>query len=129
MLGCLPRIYPRSEKTNLHLWKFSKMVLHTLEISKPKTNTPGNRTWFFLDHPWKFHLLFDRPLEIFLNQPPLFGFFWNKPNATSQWQKKVFFSSRNPYIMWNKKWSVWDCPLYIPGEMMQHASYTVLLFY
>ena len=28
--------------------------VHPSEILRPKAKTPGNSTWFFLDHPWKF---------------------------------------------------------------------------
>ena len=46
-----------SEKTKLHPWKFHKIVLHPLEIPRPKTKTTGNSSLFFLGHPWKFHFV------------------------------------------------------------------------
>ena len=55
----------------LYPWKFQtnqsctsgncakcKIALHHLEIPRPKTKTPGICTYFFLGHPWKFHMLF-----------------------------------------------------------------------
>ena len=67
---------------------------HPSEILRPKTKTSGYFTWFFLDHPWKFHLLFlQYPYENSISSPhsspppsppplppppPLF-FFWNSP--------------------------------------------------
>ena len=59
----------------------------------PQKNTPGNSTWFFLDHPWKFLFSFDDwPLEIPLSSItlPCLDFFWN---STFEQQKKVFLSS------------------------------------
>ena len=49
-------------------WHFTqgnstKIVLHPLKIPKPKTNTHGNVTWFFLHHHWKFHCFISWPLE------------------------------------------------------------------
>ena len=41
----------------------TKIVLHPLDIPKPKTNTHGNITWFFLHHHWKFHFFISWPLE------------------------------------------------------------------
>ena len=59
-----------------YTWKFwikhsitlGKIVLHNLEISRPKTRTPGNFAWIFLNapgdlisfliDPWNFHKLF-----------------------------------------------------------------------
>ena len=32
------------DKTELHTWKFCKIVFHPLEIPSPKTKTPGNST-------------------------------------------------------------------------------------
>ena len=56
----------------LYPWKFqakhsstpgipqnSGLCLEPLEISRPKTKTPGNSTLFFLGHPWKFHFVFN----------------------------------------------------------------------
>ena len=71
-------------------WIFHKIVLDPLEIPRPKTETPGNSTWFFLGHPWKFHFVFNWPLElphaislipleIPYPQPPCLDFFWNSP--------------------------------------------------
>ena len=81
------------DKTKLHPWKFCKIVLHHWEIPRPKTKTPGNSTWFFLGHPWKFHFVFNYNLWKFhvlflwhlwkfhiLNPLPLFVcFFWYSP--------------------------------------------------
>ena len=39
----------------LNPWKFCKIVLHPLEIQRSNAKTYENATWFFLDHPWKFH--------------------------------------------------------------------------
>ena len=46
-----------SEKIKLHPWKFHKIVLHLLEIPRPKTKTTGNSSLFFLGHPWKFYFV------------------------------------------------------------------------
>ena len=56
----------------LYPWKFqTKLKTSPLETSQncvttpsseiltPKTKTPGNSTWFFLDHPRKFHIVFN----------------------------------------------------------------------
>ena len=51
------------EKISFHPWKLCKIVWHTLEIARWKTETHGNSTWIFLEHPWKFHFLFNWPLE------------------------------------------------------------------
>ena len=47
------------DKTKLNPWIFHKIVLAILEISRPKTKTPGNSTLFFLGHPWKFYFISD----------------------------------------------------------------------
>ena len=49
-------------------WHFTqgnstKILLHPLDIPKPKTNTHGNITWFFLHHHWKFHFFISWPLK------------------------------------------------------------------
>ena len=79
-------------KTKLHPWKFHKIMLHPLEITRPKTNTwrklqivfsflvtPGNFTSFLIN-PWKFHMLFllTRGNSI-PSTPPCLVFFWNSP--------------------------------------------------
>ena len=43
---------------------FHKIVLEPLEVPRPKTKVPGNSALFFLGHPWKFHFVFNWPLEI-----------------------------------------------------------------
>ena len=48
---------------------FQKILLDPLEIPRPKTKTP----WFLI-HPWKFHMLFQIPLEIPYPQPPCLFF-------------------------------------------------------
>ena len=47
------------DKTRLHLWKIHKIVLRPLETLRPKAKNPGKFSWFFLDHPWKFHVAFN----------------------------------------------------------------------
>ena len=63
-----------SEKKRVHPRKLCKIVVHSffgLEISRPKTKTHGNSTWFFLDQlitprnstscltdPWNFLMVF-----------------------------------------------------------------------
>ena len=102
-----------------------------------KNNTPGNSTWFFLDHPRKFFFFFDDwSLEIPLNSInfPCLDFFWN---STFQWKKKVFISSHTPNSniicdpdiqneinMVSLRW-----PLYIFVELVQDETDTFLLFY
>ena len=79
------------DKTNLHPWKFQKIVLHPLEFPRPKTKPmeiphdfffdqlSGNSTSFFIDpcianyfhiiffqYPWKFHVLLNPCLDFFL---------------------------------------------------------------
>ena len=49
------------KKIKLQPWKFYKIVLHPLEFPRSKTKTHGNSTWFFLDHPGKFHFFFIDP--------------------------------------------------------------------
>ena len=66
----------------------STKLLHSLEILRSKTKSPGNSTWLFLDHTWKFCIILNYlenplaisliPLEIPYHQPPCF-FFWNSP--------------------------------------------------
>ena len=51
-------------KTKLHPWKFYKIVLDPLKISRPKTKSPENSTLFFFGHPWKFQFVFNYFLEI-----------------------------------------------------------------
>ena len=74
------------DKTKSHPWKFGKIVLDLLEIPRPKTETPGNATLYFLGHPWKFNFVFNElletpyaisliSLEIPYLQPTLFGLF------------------------------------------------------
>ena len=36
---------------------------HPLEIPRSKTKTHGNSIQFFIEQPWKFHFLFDWPLQ------------------------------------------------------------------
>ena len=44
--------------------KFCEIVLHPLEILRPKMKTHyGNSTWYFLDQSWKFHFFYSWPLE------------------------------------------------------------------
>ena len=74
--------------TKLHARKSTKLiVLHFSEILRPKTITSENSTWFFHDHPWNFHVVFNLPLEIpfaissilleiLFPQPPLPLFFF-----------------------------------------------------
>ena len=45
---------------------------HPSEILRPKTKTPGNSTWFFLDHPWNSTLFLINPWKfdlLFLQYP------------------------------------------------------------
>ena len=56
-LHTLPQEIPN--RTKLKLWKFCKIVLDPLEIPRPKIKTCGNSTWFFLDHLWRFHFVFN----------------------------------------------------------------------
>ena len=65
-------IYPLSDKTKLHSWKFHKMVLYTLwhldnfEAKKQYIATPINFPFFFffwqINQPWKFHFFYGWPL-------------------------------------------------------------------
>ena len=59
-------LYPLEipDKAKLYPWKSHKIVLDPSEISRPETKTPGNSTLFFLLHHWKFHFIFNQPLEI-----------------------------------------------------------------
>ena len=79
-----------SEKAQLNPWIFHKIVLDPLEIPRPKTKTPCNRTLFFLGYswkfhsfllnPWKFHMLFLwYPWKFHILNPPCLDFFWNSP--------------------------------------------------
>ena len=52
------------DRTKLSPWIFHKIVLDPSEIPRPKTKIPGNSTLFFLGHTWKFHFVFNEPLEI-----------------------------------------------------------------
>ena len=74
------------DKTKLNHWIFHKIVLDLLEISRPKTKTPGNSTLFFLltlgnsisflINPLEIPLAISlMPLEIPYLQPHLFAFF------------------------------------------------------
>ena len=47
------------DKIKFHSWKLDKIVLHPSQILRPKTKTPGKSTRCFLDHPWKFHVVFN----------------------------------------------------------------------
>ena len=47
------------DKTKFSHWILHQIVLDSLEIPRPKTNTPGNSTLFFLGHSWKFHFVFN----------------------------------------------------------------------
>ena len=79
-----------ANKSELHPWKFCKIVLHPLEIlrSKTKTNeiphdffliTPGNYT-LFLINPWKFRMLFlGYPGNSISSTTPVWFFFSNNP--------------------------------------------------
>ena len=82
-------LYPLPEKTIFHPSKFCKIAWHPLRTPKSKIKTHGNSTWAFLEHSWKFNLLFNWPLkfpralssipvEIPYCQSPLFGFFWDR---------------------------------------------------
>ena len=52
-------------------WNSTKL-LHSSEILRYKTKSPGNFTWFFLDHPCnKFHIVFNKSLEILLTIPSI----------------------------------------------------------
>ena len=86
---------------SLYPWKFrskqafttgnsKKIVWHPLEIIRSKTETHGNSTWVFLEHPSKFrflinwplefpHALTSTPLEIPCPQLPCLYFVWNSP--------------------------------------------------
>ena len=46
------------DKTELHTWKFHKIVLDPWEIPRPKTKTPGNSTLFFFWSPLEISLRF-----------------------------------------------------------------------
>ena len=47
------------DKTKLNPSILHKLVLNHLEIPRPKTKSPGNSTLFFINHPWKFHFVFN----------------------------------------------------------------------
>ena len=50
-------------------WKFqtgNSIQLHPSKILRPKTNTTENFVWCFLDHACKFHIVFDKSLEVLL---------------------------------------------------------------
>ena len=90
---------------------FSKLLVlhHSSEIVRPKTKTPGNSTWYFLDYTWKFHIVFNWPPRKFTCSnffitpgnsisltTSLFEFFWNNSgsqtqgtNLETQWNKWV----------------------------------------
>ena len=98
------------DKLKLHPFKFHKIVLHPLEILRPTTRTPGNSTWIFLDHPWKFQVVYNWPLEnplaiysipleIPYHQPPLF-FCWNSAMLLSG---QVPHTSNSSHLFWNLK--------------------------
>ena len=55
MFFTLPLEIP--DKTKLLPQKLHKIVLHHGEIQRPKTKITGNCRQFFLDHPWKFHVV------------------------------------------------------------------------
>ena len=104
-----------SEKKRVHPRKLCKIVVHSffgLEISRPKTKTHGNSTWFFLDQlitprnstscltdPWNFFMLFlQYPCAVncmssipssLCHVPPVFGSFWNSMHniTKTQWAK------------------------------------------
>ena len=74
------------ECSSVHPRKFCKTVWHQLEIPRSKTKTHANSTQVPHEHPWKFHFLFNwplefphsfslKPLEIPWPQHSLFGFF------------------------------------------------------
>ena len=78
------------EKTKLHLWRFRKIVLHSLKFPRPKNKTHGNSIQFFHDYPKKFLFFLDWLVEfphaissIFLENPyphppscpSMFGYF------------------------------------------------------
>ena len=47
------------DKTKLNPSILHKLVLNHLEIPRPKTKSSGNSTLFFINHPWKFHFVFN----------------------------------------------------------------------
>ena len=78
--------------------EISRQKAQPLDISQNCVKSLGNSTLFFLDHPRKFHFVFNWPLEIPhaislipleipypqpspppLFHPPCLGFFWNSP--------------------------------------------------
>ena len=55
------------DKTKLYPCEFREIVLHRLEIPRPKMKTDGNSTWYLqlqLDQSWKFHFFFRRFLNL-----------------------------------------------------------------
>ena len=51
------------DKTKLYPCKFREIMLHSLEISRPKMKTYGNSTCYFLDQSWKFYFFFSWPMK------------------------------------------------------------------
>ena len=54
----------QTKQSFIHHQKLHKIVLHHLEILRAKTKTPGYSAWFFLNYPWKFHVVFNYLMEI-----------------------------------------------------------------
>ena len=81
------------DKTNLHPWKFQKIVLHPLEFPRPKTKPmeiphdfffdqlSGNSTSFFIDPCIIISTLyfFNTPGNFVSFLTPVWIFFWNSP--------------------------------------------------
>ena len=85
-----------SRRKWLYPWKLHKIVLLSSKILRPKTRENfGNSLGFFFDDSWKFHVVFNWPLENLLaistipleipySQPPLLDFFLEWPHINTK---------------------------------------------
>ena len=98
------------EKTSS--WKFCKIVWHPLGNFKVKTKTHGNYTWGFLEHPWKFHFLFNWPLEFphALSPIPLWKFHFLFNWLLEFWHALLQYPWKSHVLNWIFYWNSLKSP-------------------
>ena len=117
------------DKARLYSEKLHRIVLQLSEILRPKTKTPWNPTWLFLDHQWKSHVVLINPLkntlaissillEIPYPQPPcsVGSPYWGEQGGVSSTSQKFAPSPRT----WKNRPTKFLFPSYQKSVALPH---------